>query len=68
MKIKEYTFMKNYFKKYISTFGFIDVLFIACCMLGIIVFYPSVWAMLGLTALTLMDLLYKTFLVDENGD
>lgn len=58
--------MKIYLKKYISKFGLSDVIFLAAGVLCIYILYPTVWGVVGVICIILLDLLYKTFLVDDD--
>jgi len=48
-------------KRYFSHFNPLDLVFLGICVIGIIVFYPSVWAMIGIVALILFEIVFKVF-------
>ena len=49
-------------KRYFTHFNVFDLLYLAVCVLGIIVFYPNLWAMVGIAALILFELAVRLFL------
>lgn len=49
-------------KRYFTHFNVFDLLYLAVCVLGIIVFYPNLWAMVGIAALILFELVVRLFL------
>lgn len=49
-------------KRYFSHFNLFDLVFLVICVIGIIVFYPNLWAMVGIPALILFELVVRLFL------
>ena len=58
--------MTRYIKEYFKKFSIIDIAFLACCLVGMVIFYPNVWAIIGLIAIAFLDLLYKTYQVYDD--
>ncbi|TCQ74753.1 hypothetical protein EDF68_11441 [Ochrobactrum sp. BH3] len=48
-------------KRYFSHFTLFDLLYLVACVIGIVVFYPSLWAMVGIAALILLEIILKLF-------
>jgi hypothetical protein len=48
-------------QRYFSQFNLSDLVFPEICVIGIVVFYPSVGAMIGIVALILFEIVFKVF-------